>query len=113
MAKKKLYSTGGIVYSTAPDLSFSKKADPETPLPPNEQSLKIKLDTKHRRGKIVTIVKGFTMAEKDIEILAKQLKSFCGTGGSAKESEIIIQGDHQEKILQWLVKNGYAKVKKG
>ncbi len=112
MSKKKLYNTAGIVYSTAPGLSFSKEEEQEQTLLPGEQLLKIKLDKKHRGGKVVTIVEGFSMAEKDIESLAKQLKTFCGTGGSAKENEIIIQGDHREKILQWLVKNGYTKAKK-
>ncbi len=112
MAKKKLYNTGGIVYSTAADFGLSGEAESEETLPPKEQLFKIKLDTKHRRGKVVTIIEGFSMKEKDVEDLAKQLKSFCGTGGSAKESEIIIQGDHREKILQWLVKNGYRKAKK-
>jgi translation initiation factor 1 len=69
--------------------------------------LLISLDKKQRGGKIVSLVKGFSMKEKDIEDLAKQLKSFCGTGGSAKDNEIIIQGDQREKILQWLLKNGY------
>ncbi len=112
MAKKKLYNTGGIVYSTSSDLSLSKESEPGETLPPNEQFIKIKLDTKHRGGKVVSIVKGFSMTEKDVENLAKQLKSFCGTGGSAKDNEIIIQGDHREKILRWLVKNGYTKSKK-
>ena len=52
------------------------------------------------------------MKEADIESMAKNLKSFCGAGGSAKENEIIIQGDHREKILQWLLKNGYSKSRK-
>ena len=112
MSKKKLYNTGGIVYSTAPGFNFLKETEPEETLPPKEQLLKIKLDKKHRGGKVVTVIDGFSMIERDIESLAKQLKTFCGTGGSAKENEIIIQGDHCEKILQWLVKNGYTKSKK-
>ncbi len=112
MAKKKLYNNGGIVYSTASDFEFSKEAETGETLPPAQQLLKIKLDTKHRGGKVVSIVSGFSMPEKDIESLAKQLKSFCGSGGSAKDNEIIVQGDHREKILQWLIKNGYIKSKK-
>lgn len=112
MSKKKLYNPGGIVYSTAPDFNFAKETGDEETLPPNEQFLKIKLDTKHRGGKVVSIVEGFSMTEKDVENIAKQLKSFCGSGGSAKDNEIIIQGDHTGKILQWLVKNGYTKSKK-
>ena len=112
MSKKKLYNGNGIVYSTAPDFSFSTDPEPQNILPPGQQLLKIKLDTKHRGGKTVSIVSGFEMEEKDVEALAKQLKSFCGSGGSVKENEIIIQGDHRDKILQWLLKNGYAKSKK-
>ncbi|MDQ2721493.1 MAG: translation initiation factor [Bacteroidota bacterium] len=110
MSKKKLYNTG-IVYSTEPDFDFSNETESEKFLPPGEQLLKIKLDKKHRGGKVVTIIEGFSMAEKDIESLARQLKSFCGTGGTAKGKEIIIQGDQCEKVLQWLIKKGYTKSK--
>ena len=112
MAKKKLSNKGGIVYSTAPDFNFPKEKKWDESLPKNEQLLKIKLDKKHRAGKVVTIVDGFVMKEEEIENVAKQLKNFCGSGGSAKNNEIIIQGDHRDKILQWLVKNGYTKSKK-
>ncbi len=78
----------------------------------DEQLLKIVLDKKHRGGKVVSIIKGFDMKETEINAMAKKLKSFCGTGGSAKDNEIIIQGDHREKILQWLLKNGYSKSRK-
>lgn len=112
MAKKKLYNTGGIVYSTAADFNFKNEEEPVESLAPGEQQLRIVLDKKHRGGKVVSIIKGFSMKESEIELLAKQLKTFCGSGGSAKDGEIIIQGDHREKILQWLVKNGYSKTRK-
>ncbi|MEO8962595.1 MAG: translation initiation factor [Ginsengibacter sp.] len=112
MAKKKLYNTGGIVYSTATDFKFPDEREPVESLSPGEHLLKIVLDKKHRGGKVVSIITGFTMADSDIELLAKELKTFCGSGGSAKNSEIIIQGDHREKILQWFVKKGYSKSRK-
>ena len=112
MAKKKLYNMGGIVYSTAPDFNFPDETGYDESLPPNEQSLTIVLDKKHRAGKVVSIIKGFSMKENEIEDIAKQLKSFCGSGGSAKDHEIIIQGDHREKIYQWLMKKGYSKTRK-
>jgi len=70
------------------------------------------LDKKHRGGKVVSIIKDFSMKEDEIELLGKKLKTFCGSGGSVKDNEIIIQGDHREKILQWLLKNGYSKARK-
>lgn len=112
MAKKKLYNTGSIVYSTATDFKVPDEKAPVESLSPGEQSLKIVLDKKHRGGKIVSLITGFSVTDNEIELLAKQLKTFCGSGGSAKEGEIIIQGDHREKILQWLVKKGYSKTRK-
>jgi translation initiation factor 1 len=112
MAKKKLYNTGGIVYSTATDFDFMNEEEPVESLAPGEQLLKIILDKKHRGGKVVSIITGFAMKENEIELLAKELKNFCGAGGSAKDNEIVIQGDHREKILQWLVKKGYSKTRK-
>ena len=109
MPKKKLYNKGGIVYSTADNFNSFEEKESEEFLPADEQLLKIVLDKKHRGGKVVSIIKGFAMKETEIESMAKKLKSFCGSGGSAKDNEIIIQGDHREKILQWLLKNGYSK----
>jgi translation initiation factor 1 len=81
-------------------------------LQPREQKLRVKLDTKQRAGKAVTLVTGFSGAVADLEDLGKKLKSFCGTGGSVKDGEIIVQGDNREKVLQWLLKNGYTSSKK-
>ena len=111
MAKKKLYNSGGIVYSTA-DFQPANEEEREIFLLPNQQLLTVLLDKKHRGGKVVSIIKGFAMKEGEIEVIAKKLKTFCGSGGSAKDNEIIIQGDHREKILQWLLKNGYSKARK-
>ncbi len=112
MSKKKLYRKGGIVYSTAEDFNSFDEDNTEESLPPQEQLLKVVLDKKHRGGKVVSIIKDFEMKEQEIEAMAKKLKSFCGAGGSAKDNEIIIQGDHRDKILQWLLKNGYSKSRK-
>jgi translation initiation factor 1 len=112
MPKKKLYNNGGIVYSTAGNYNDSSEEENEEFLSANEQPLRIVLDKKHRGGKVVSIIKGFSMKETEIEAMAKKLKSFCGTGGSAKENEIIIQGDQRDRILQWLLKNGYSKSRK-
>ena len=112
MSKKNKPDSRGFVYSTDPDFSFKQDEQPiETLLPP-QQKLRIKLDTKQRAGKAVTLIQGFTGKEEDLEELGKKLKNFCGTGGSAKDNEIIIQGDQRDKVLQWLIKNGYKQSKK-
>jgi translation initiation factor 1 len=108
---KKKFNNNRIVFSTAPDFNFDEEKSEEESLPANEQFLKIKLDKKQRAGKVVTIISGFVMKEAEIESLAKKLKTFCGTGGSAKNNEIIIQGDNRQKILDWLQKNGFQKSK--
>lgn len=112
MSKKNKPDTRGFVYSTDPYFKFEQEQDTTTTLLPAEQRLKIRLDTKHRAGKAVTLIEGFIGKEEDLEELGKKLKSFCGTGGSAKDDEIIIQGDQRDKILQWLGKNGYKNAKR-
>lgn len=113
MSKKNNSDKHGFVYSTDPNFQFEKEDGPaaET-LPPGQQKLKVRLDKKQRGGKTVTLVEGFTGTDEDLQILGKALKNFCGTGGSAKENEIIVQGDQREKVLQWLLKNGYKNTKK-
>jgi translation initiation factor 1 len=110
MNRKKI---GGIVYSTNPDFKFGQEAVSQVTLPPNQQTLYIWLDSKARKGKTVTLVKGFKGTEQDLENLARQIKSLCGTGGSAKGGEIIIQGDFREKIILFLNKEGYKTKKAG
>ncbi|MBL0145063.1 MAG: translation initiation factor [Chitinophagaceae bacterium] len=105
---KKLNSFSGLVYSTDPDFKIEEEVNEVETLPSSQQKLKIKLDTKHRAGKAVTLITGFIGKQKDAEELGKKLKSFCGTGGSVKDGEIIMQGDNREKIKQWLIKNGYT-----
>lgn len=106
MSKKK--NNGGIVYSTDPSFSFGGNDEPERDtLPAAQQSLRVKLDTKQRAGKTVTVVEGFTGKNDDLEKLGKELKTKCGTGGSVKEGVILIQGDYREKVLKWLQEWGY------
>lgn len=112
MSKKNKPDNRGFVYSTDPAFSFEEDKENIDTLPAAQQKLKVRLDTKHRAGKAVTLVEGFAGKEQDLEDLGKKLKSFCGTGGSAKDGEIIVQGDQREKVLQWLLKNGYSKTKK-
>jgi len=98
--------SGDIVYSTNPDFDYGQEESIKT-LPPQQQNLRIMLDKKQRRGKKVTLIIGFIGAEDDLLTLSKQLKTACGVGGSAKDNEILIQGDFREKILQLLQKQGY------
>jgi translation initiation factor 1 len=113
MTKKKIQSLGGLVYSTDPNFKLPEDdgGEQET-MEPSQQKLKIRLDTKHRAGKAVTLVEAFIGTTTDMEELGKKLKSFCGTGGSVKDGEIIVQGDNRDKILQWLLKNGYKLAKR-
>ena len=111
MNKKKL-NKDGIVFSTNPDFSFEEEKENINTLPPSQQKLRIRLVTKQRAGKAVTLIEGFIGKEGDLEELGKKLKNFCGTGGSVKDGEIIIQGDQRIKVMQWLAKNGYTAAKK-
>ena len=113
MSKKNKPDNRGFVFSTDPDFKFEEVPDQVTEtLPPSHQKLRVWLDTKQRGGKMVTLLTGFAGTETDLQDLGKKLKNYCGTGGSAKENEIIVQGDQRDKVLQWLLKNGYTQTKK-
>src|SRR3954471_19686990 len=113
MAKKNNPDKNGYVYSTNSDFQFeNENNEVRETLSASQQKLKIRLDNKRRGGKTVTLVEGFIGKDDDLQTLGKSLKNYCGTGGSAKDGEIIIQGDHRDKVLQWLLKNGYGLSKK-
>ena len=113
MSKKNKNDSRGFVYSTDPNFRFEEEANtPAVTLEPKQQKLKVRLETKHRGGKAVTLVDGFIGTDEDRETLGKSLKNYCGTGGSAKDGEIIIQGDQRDKVVQWLQKNGYTQTKR-
>lgn len=99
----------GLVFSTNKDLmdSVSAPAEIET-LEPGKQRLVVAIDRRNRGGKQVTLVKGFVGSDDDLNALSKILKSKCGVGGSAKDGEIIIQGDFREKVLALLTQLGYG-----
>ncbi len=109
MSKKNKPDARGYVFSTDPSFSFEEENKSTGTLSTAQQPLRIILDTKRRAGKTVTIVYGFKGNNDDLELLGKKLKNYCGTGGSVKEGEIIVQGDQRDKILQWLQKNDYKK----
>ena len=103
MAKQKKQRFEGIVYSTDSDFdySFSQEEATET-LPAKQQKLRIELDRKSRKGKTITLITGFVGRDEDLQDLAKSLKQKCGVGGSAKDGEILIQGDFKLKIFDIL-----------
>lgn len=101
-----------VVYSTNPDFKYEKEDErEEETLPKEKQALRISLDKRNRKGKAVTLITGFIGTTEDLDALGKMLKVKCGVGGSAKDGEIIIQGDFRNKILELLQKEGYAKAR--
>ena len=104
----------GMVFSTNPDFEYTTTEEQEaTTLPPAQQNLRVWLDRKQRGGKTVTLVKGFVGTESDLTELGRMLKSRCGVGGSAKDGEIIIQGDHRDRVVDLLIAAGYRCKKAG
>ncbi len=110
MSKKK---NTGIVYSTDPNFQYQsdEQSEAET-LPPAQQNLKIWV-VKLGGNKVATAIREFIGTNADLTELAKQLKAVCGAGGSGKDGEILIQGDHRDKVLAWLVGKGYKAKKAG
>lgn len=109
MGKKKLNSLedlGGFVFSTNNEFEYEQDEAQET-LPPNKQFLEALFSNKGRGGKVVTVITGFEGSDEDLKALGKMLKQKCGVGGSVKDGEIIIQGNHRDKLMQILKKQGY------
>ena len=104
----------GVVYSTNPDFTYqdNEPGEAATP-PPPQQQLRVQLDKKQRGGKQVTLVTGFVGTDADLQALGKLLKTKCGVGGSAKDGEVVVQGDFRDKVLEVLLKAGYKAKKAG
>lgn len=112
MAKKK--NRINIVYSTNQNFEYGFDEEEENEiLSPNEQLLYVSIDRKQRKGKAVTLIEGFVGTEDDLKDLGKELKSKCGVGGTAKDGEIIIQGEMKDKVASLLEGMGYKVKKKG
>lgn len=108
MGKKisSLEDLGGFVFSTNKDFEFEQEQESPT-LDPKDQRLEAHLDKKNKAGKITTVIKGFQGSQEDLKELAKSLKTLCGVGGTAKDDQIIIQGNFRDKIMDHLIKKGY------
>ncbi len=104
---------GGLVYSTNSEWKPDQDNQEIPTLPPAQQDLRVWLEKNHRGGKTASVIRGFVGSETDLEQLGRTLKSKCGTGGSVKEGEIIIQGDHRDKLIQFLTALGYKSKKAG
>ena len=101
-----------VVYSTNPDYQYENIGEEEAEtLPKNQQKLRVIMEKKGRGGKTVTLIRGFVGTEDDLKELSKLLKTKCGVGGSAKDEEIIIQGDFKQRIIDLLKAEGYTQTK--
>lgn len=100
-----------MVFSTDPDFKFFEAETPADTIPNDRQVLRIWLE-RIKGGREATVVKGFAGPDEDLETLAKILKNKCATGGNAKDGIIIIQGDHRDKVLAFLLASGYKNTKK-
>ena len=105
MSKKK-NNLKGVIYSTNPNFEYEYENDQLETLSPEKQNLKVCID-KHRAGKIAVFIKDFVGSTDDLNALSKMLKAKCGVGGTAKNGEIIIQGNVRDKVMDILEKQGY------
>ena len=103
-----------LVYSEFGNANADATSRPSQELPPNQQNLRVQASRKGRKGKTVTVITGFQTSPDTLTALLKQLKAQCGAGGTLKDNEIEIQGDHAQKLVQILIQMGYkAKVSGG
>jgi len=114
MSRNDWKSRLGVVYSTNSDFGYESPEEEQEPATPSsaKQNLIVAIDRRQRAGKQVTLIRGFKGKEQDLEELAKTLRTKCGTGGSVKDGEILVQGDHRDKVVNILLSLGH-KAKRG
>ncbi len=112
MSKNKKPGQFGFVFSTNPDFEFQHEKEQVEDVPAGKQPLRIWLDRKKRKGKDVTLITGFSGSGDSLKALGKALKSKCGVGGTVKDGEILLQGNHRDKVLAYLLEQGFSKAKK-
>ena len=108
-----LSALGGLVYSTNPDYTPEIDESEEEEISPDQMTLYVSRDKKSRGGKVATLVEGYEGSHDGLVELGKRLKQKCGVGGSAKDWEIIIQGDKREKVVALLKDEGFKVKLKG
>jgi len=100
-----------LVWTSDPEaakrLRESGKLEPKQDAPPGAQTIRVALDRKRRAGKTVTVASGFDLSPESLAKLASDLKRRCGSGGTAKDGEIEVQGEHVPTIVAELMKRGF------
>ena len=105
----------GVIYSTNPEFNYESEGNNSSleSIPNNQQNLKVWLESNNRGGKKVTIIRGYIGKEEDLVLFAKEIKSSMGTGGTAKDGEVVIQGDFRDRVITFLEKKGFKAKKAG
>ena len=117
MKKKSLndLSELSMVFSTGSNslpIDEESNDQEESTIPKHLQKIRIRLDTKLKGGKVATLVTGLQGSAEYIEKLCKELKQKCGVGGNVREGEILIQGNHVQKMIDHFIKIGYKDTKR-
>ena len=112
---RRVYSTesGRICPACAKPLAACACRKKQAPPVPADGGIRIRREVKGRGGKTVTVASGFQLDDDGLKQLAAELKRRCGTGGAAKDGEILIQGDHRETLLAELKQKGFAVKRSG